>query len=313
MAEFKVQVAEDIISFFQAKHIDYDLSAEQEKINNDLGKADRIRYEERILALLNYIDRIVNPIPRKVVFSNVINNKISTGSLPAEIITEVNRFKELLTNGEDVNNHLSKTIFDPEKIDYAFNLWRIKHFHLNYDTAFEKNAMSGNRSEWLLFAIVKDDNAYFLDVRNHPRGEGFTAYSFFEIIAANGWLPVIGYLEQKNVTSLHCDEDEIQKDEAIYKLIKAGINRPSKYCGSYYIGIFDGATASGDSLHHVLLLESLNKTIQSNPSWEYKELLENSDLAGISLKFLDKTSGKELMVALFCNGNHNIQVFEAHN
>lgn len=301
MTEFEIQVAEDISNFFQAKHIDYDFAIEQVKINNDPSKADRIRYENRLLALLKYLDRIVNPIPRKVVFSDALNKKMSNSSLPNEIKNEVNRFKELLVNGENINNHLSKTVFDPEKIDYAFNLWRIKHFHLNSDTAFEKNAMSENRSSWLLFAIVNDDTAYFLDVRNHPRGEGFTAFSFFTIIADSGWLSVIGYNELPGILSLNCDENEIHTDTAIYALIKAGINRPFKYDGKYYMGIFNGSVSSGDSLHHTNLLESLNKVIYRNPSWEYKELVEIEDLSGVGFKFIDRTNGNKILVALLCN------------
>lgn len=311
MTEYEIQVAEDIKCFFQAKYIDYDFSAEQAKVNNDSRKADRIRYDERLLALLNYTDKIVNPIPRKVMLSDALNKKISNSSLPEEIKNEVNRFKELFTNGDDVNNHLSKTVFDPERIDYAFNLWRIKHFHLNSDTTFEKNAMSGNRSSWLLFAIVNDDTAYFLDVRNHPRSEGFTALSFFEIIADSGWLPEIGYCEIPGILSLDCNEDEIHTDTEIYALIKAGINRPFKYDGKYYMGGLTGTAASGDSLHHTDLLIKLNNIINRNPSWEYKELVEIRDLAGVGFKFIDKTSGKELLVALLCNKT-NVEIFELH-
>ena len=59
--------------------------------------------------------------------------------------------------------------------------------------AHSKSAMHKNISDWLLFVVIDEDNAYLLDVLKHPAKEEFSSYNFLKIAHSNGWLERMGF------------------------------------------------------------------------------------------------------------------------
>lgn len=124
------------------------------------------RYYER------RIGKIV-PMPRIVHFSNEIHN--SLGKLVGETIAEqsekaleawwtVFHIRHLLVKGGDVTQFLSKRVNDLESKDKLLWDFGMHHFHLSRqleESGFVK------RSDYLLFAIIANTDAYFVDIRPH--------------------------------------------------------------------------------------------------------------------------------------------------
>ena len=124
------------------------------------------------------IRRIV-PRPRQVHFSDEIHS--SLGRLARE--TDVDKRDEALeawrtiftlrhrlVNGEEVTRFLSKGVARARSQDGMLWDFGMHHFHLcrrldDFGTFVE-------RSDYLLFAIIADDAAYFVDVRRHHDPEG---------------------------------------------------------------------------------------------------------------------------------------------
>ena len=120
------------------------------------------------------IRRIV-PVPRMVHFSDEIND--SLGKLFKETNTEeknkaleawwaVFLIRDLLVKGKSVTQFLSKSVTQSlnEKTDGLLLDFGMHHFHLSRE--LEESGFV-KRSDYLLFAIITDADAYFVDVRTH--------------------------------------------------------------------------------------------------------------------------------------------------
>ncbi len=117
--------------------------------------------------------RKIAPVPRRVHFSNQIHN--SLGKLSGEVNAEqkekaleawrsVFYIRYFLEKGQDVTQFLSKSINGSEKKDGLLWDFGMHHFHLS--TQLEESGFV-KRSDYLLFAIIADTDAYFLDIRSH--------------------------------------------------------------------------------------------------------------------------------------------------
>src|SRR3712207_3077700 len=158
-----------------------------------------------LLEYYNYKEKRISSTPREVIISKELKQKIENKNLTEEIIELINHFKILFEKGKDLNNHLSKQIFSGKRKDILYNQWNIKHIHLNKIEANTKNEMSNNRGDFLLFCIVLQDKILFLDVRQHPHKEEFTAFSFLEIAYNNNWMNHIGFLENKKIQNVELE------------------------------------------------------------------------------------------------------------
>ncbi len=126
---------------------------------------------------LEVLNRRITPIPRDVHFSEEIHEslgklkreKVATKEEAAEAWQAVFLIRHLLAEGKNVNCFLSKGVnFATGKKSKDGLLWDfgMHHFHLSREV--EQNGFV-KRSAYLLFAIVTEENAYFVDVRRHPR------------------------------------------------------------------------------------------------------------------------------------------------
>ena len=143
--------------------------------------------------------RRIDPKPRSVFFSNQIGNSLdrhiheSTKEQREKALQArqaVYDIKHLFESGGDVTPYLSKSIDDSERKDEMLWEWGIHHFHLS--TERDKSEFI-KRSKYLLFAMIYDDAALFIDVRKHrhPEGLEWVRQDLLEIVQSN-W-PQIPY------------------------------------------------------------------------------------------------------------------------
>ena len=142
------------------------------------------------------LTRTITDVPRTVHFSDAIHG--SLGALAREKDAAVRQEVEaawgavfwlrwLLSEGKNVNSFLRKRIVsgtgqnsnDGLLFDYGMH-----HFHLNNTT--DRDGFT-KRSRYLLFAVVTQKHAYFIDVRKHPKGVdlGWVRQDLMEIVNSN--------------------------------------------------------------------------------------------------------------------------------
>lgn len=228
-----------------------------------------------ILQYMNALQKTIRPKPRKVIYSKELREKIDTKYFgnenddyiienADEIIDLVKHFKQMFEEGKDINNHLSGEIFSSNRQDMLFNTWNIKHIHLNKVEAGSKSAMKRNRSEFLLFCVVKEEKVYFIDVRLHPDGNEFSSYSFLEILYNNNLMEEVGFFRDDRYVpgSLNI---QITRDEDIYTIYnKCHSNVCFDFKGNLFMSL-SGIVSTGDKCENSYLLQQIIKDIRSFP------------------------------------------------
>ena len=137
--------------------------------------------------------RRISPKPRRVHFSNEINGslrKLTQEADPAqkgkalEAWNTVFKIRHLLVEGGDLTPHLSKSVNDAHSQDGLLWDYGMHHFHLSLTLD-----ASGfvERSDYLLFAILTDEDAFLVDIRKHHDDEGllWVRQGLLRIVHAN--------------------------------------------------------------------------------------------------------------------------------
>ncbi len=160
---FKVDLVDVVKDFFSKNGISYAKTGSA----SDFAA----RYFEMLV-------RRIDPKPRSVFYSDRIDNSLDRhihaatkeqleGALQAR--QAVLDIKHIFESGGDVTPYLSKTIDNSKCKDEMLWEWGIHHFHLS--TKRDKTGFI-KRSDYLLFAMIFDDAALFIDVRKHRHPEG---------------------------------------------------------------------------------------------------------------------------------------------
>ena len=104
-----------------------------------------------------------------------------------------------LVKGERVTHFLSKGIAEAKSQDGMLWDFGMHHFHLC--RRLDPSVGFVERSDYLLFAIIADDAAYFVDVRKHhdPKGLGWVRQDLLRIVHSN-WPALIERHELRGVT-----------------------------------------------------------------------------------------------------------------
>ena len=160
------------------------------------------------------IRRIV-PKPRCVHFSSEIHNSLEKlaretnvdkreGALEAR--RTVCHLRHLFVSGGRVTQHLSKEVNDSTTKDGLLWDYGMHHFHLS-----KKRDRSGfvERSDYLLFAIVTAQDAYFVDVRKHrdPDDLLWVRQNLLDIVHAN-WPQLTNLCVLRGVTGTTLNDHE---------------------------------------------------------------------------------------------------------
>ena len=195
------------------------------------------------------IRRIV-PMPRRVHFSNEIND--SLGKLFKETNTEKNKaleawravflIRDLFVKGKSVTKFLSKSVTKSfnKKTDGLLLDFGMHHFHLSRE--LEESGFV-QRSDYLLFAIITDADAYFVDVRPHrdPERLEWVRQDLLSILHSN-WPELLeSYVLQGQMGDVLTDE---QKKE----LRRKKVNHVTQLGGSAISPIGGGVMSDGSSI-----------------------------------------------------------------
>lgn len=268
--DVKNDISAAILEFFREKKINYERTIKKES-NIAVIKLSPLadandKFGDTIIALQNFSNRLIIEKKRKVRYSEELVKKINERQLSQETIKMIKTFKYKFKNGKEINSNLSRLIWDSQKLDYLFNIWNIKHLHLSESVSFCDETMANNRAKQLLFFIEDKDEIYFLDVKNHPRGSGFTVFNFLEIMERNGWLGIVGLRKMCGIKLVN----PIKTDEDIYKCARNGISTAYEINGNCYMSM--GITSKGNKTEYTMNLIRINRLINilaSKPHIKY--------------------------------------------
>ena len=201
---------------------------------------------------LEMLNRRIVPIPREVLFSEEIHD--SLGKLTRE--TEVEQrekaieawgavffIRYLLTEGKNLNGFLSR------EIDFATGerskdglLWDFGMHHLHLSKKVEASGFV-KRSDYLLFAIITQENAYFVDVRPHrnPEQLQWVRQDLLRIVHSN-WPELI----EPNV--LRGVKGDVLTDEQKKELRRKNSNHVAELGGNAVAPLGGGTMGDGSSL-----------------------------------------------------------------
>ena len=213
--------------------------------NMDVGRL-AVRYFEMR-------NRLIVPSPRNVVFSEEIHD--SLGRLARETEAEerekaleawraVFLIRLLLKEGENVNGFLSKGIKSAtgEKSKDGL-LWDFGMHHFHLSTQCESSGFV-ERSGYLLYAIITQEGAYFVDIGPHrdPRGQGREwVRQDLLCIAHSNWPELIESYVLRGQTGTVLTDEEKQN------LRKKNINHVTELGGKAVLPIGGGTMSDGSS------------------------------------------------------------------
>lgn len=137
--------------------------------------------------------------------------------------------------------------------------WGIHHFHLTKSENLDENGFC-KRSDFLLFAIVRNDCVYFLDVKRHP-AKGLVEECFSNPIFVRQYVeswPELAEFDRLNGVSP--GETLDTRQIALYR--KIGLNVPTLYDGSVYM-MGMGLSATGIPTENIIYHDMLIFEIES--------------------------------------------------
>lgn len=293
----------------------------------------KISYEDNVdvpslaARYLEMLNRRITPLPRRVYFSEEIHE--SLGKLRRQADTEqqeaaaeswgaVFLIRNLLEEGKNVNGFLSTGIDSgtgKRSIDGLLWDFGMHHFHLSRKPhRSEKFRQKGflNRSGYLLFAIVTQENAYFVDVRRHPSRRddiGWVRQDLLRIVYSN-WPELI----ESNV--LRGVKGTVLTDEEKQELRRKNVNCAVQIGDNAITPMGGGVTAAGTSTLCQFLADKflneigeLQSYLETQPT-EVRSALQSkgSSIAGdmeFKLVLLDSLGWPDEMVRSLKGSLHN--------
>lgn len=220
-----------------------------------------IKYDSRLDACslaaryLEMITRRITQVPRRVHLSKEIHG--SLGNLRREADPKLKKkahnawasailIQHRLTIGDDLRGFLSKGINDAKgkrRIDSLLWDFGMHHFHLS--KTFDESGFV-ERSDYLLFAVVTQVAAYFVDVRRHPNGNdphdcGWNEQDLLKIVYSN-WPELV---EPNIVYGVKAD---VLTDKEKKVLRNSNINHIATIDGKAVAPIGGGTALDGSSM-----------------------------------------------------------------
>lgn len=235
-----------------------------------------------LIKLYTFWEKYVTPVKRTVNYSEEIKQK--QNKLPIEVQEAVCKMAEWVRDGIDINCFQSKGLRGKGSRDYQNMMYGIIHLHLSAkkdDTlpVVKKDGFAKS-GKYLLYASFTKDQAYFVDVREHPKNDDsgkveWTSRSLLEIIVHN-WPD----LRKMNIFkgAVLCDSNGNQisiDDNMIAQLAANHINMMIPVEGGLYIPSF-GYMNSGDSASVAMKVDRIiNEAVQAQITYEhyYDEVL----------------------------------------
>lgn len=149
-----------------------------------------------LTGLINLQDKTVSIKKRNVYVSKELRIKEIENPYDDYLKQVRSKFKI----GKDVNPHLSKMSLKPQKKDLLLYDWGIHHLHLN--NQFDDKGFI-ERSDYLLFFMLKEDDVYLIDVTKHQLEDRteFSQQNLLKIVK-NNWSYLLEPFKMKGVIGL---------------------------------------------------------------------------------------------------------------
>ena len=179
------------------------------------------------------LERHIMPKPRKVYWSRELRRSLKQLALiqdherrerAQKAISAVYELHRRLTCGGDVTPFLSKSIkhspLKQKRRDGMLWSYGMHHFHLSPKT---RQPGFVCRSDFLLFAIVRESQVYFVDVRRHPKGPEWVQPDLLDIVLAN-WPGLIrrNALHGNHATTLTKEQEQELRRKNVNVVRKLG-------------------------------------------------------------------------------------------
>lgn len=199
---------------------------------NDMGVKlqSGLTAEEISYAFWNAGHRRIHPAPRKVLQAREF-------ICPSDRQTGLDLLAAKFERGEDVNAHVSNTRLNTASKffhDKLLNDWGIQHFHLG--------VVATVRHDECLFAVVRDDAVYFLQILGHGN---YTERDMLYRVHSN-WPEVLAPFKQSFVSRLEREADLTDDEVACLRDKNANtmLRMPD---GTVYLAPGGGMMSNGQS------------------------------------------------------------------
>jgi len=133
--------------------------------------------QEVLQSYFNFKHKFIQNKPRTVFMSHNLEEKARKLNLE----NVLKAIKQKCIAGEDINPFLSKGTFRLGVHDHLLNDWKIHHLHLNTNKAKSADYFN-DRSDFLLFVHVTNENIYFIDIRPHDEDHVFAQRDLLRIV-----------------------------------------------------------------------------------------------------------------------------------
>lgn len=197
------------------------------------------------IKFFNFKKRLVPPIPRQVLKSNLFN-------CPPELQAGLQLVENKITAGDNLFPNLSRQLINLDYNDSLLNDWGIYHLHLG--TNIESDGFI-QRTGPVLFARFDNANAYLINVMPHG---SWTKQQMIKVIHDN-WATSIETYRLKDVIGL----SHVPTDDDIKKARKFGVNTSVELePGVVYAPIGGGYTTAKTGIDVMMTMFHYNKLIK---------------------------------------------------
>lgn len=219
--------------------------------SNDICYEANMDVDHLAARYLEMLTRRVVPAPRRVHFSDKLNDTL--GKLAQETSVEQREkaleawrtvfcIRHLLVEGQNVTRFLSRFV---DKLTFSDGLlwdFGMHHFHLSRKPD-KSDPRFVERSDYLLFAIITQEDAFFVDVRLHPqRGDiiKWVRQDLLRIVHLN-WPELIKPYVLRGQTG------DVLTDEEKRNLREKNVNHVTELGGKAVFSIGGGMASDGSS------------------------------------------------------------------
>ena len=255
-------------------------------------------FEDILISYFHHIDKRLLQQKRRVFISKELQTKIDNNEIEDKYLTALKSFKTKFEAGDDMNSHLSTLIYDGDFYDKLLITWGIHHIHLNMKEAHNESEMHGNRSNLLLFCIIKDDSVYFIDTEKHKKNYVFSTFNLLNIISEN-WIHLIEEYEIKNIIPGTL-KPVIKEDKDINDYRKLNVNIAYQINSKYYMFIDKQLNAVGSSAEDTMRVLHIKRAI-----WN---AMPKAPINPRNMEFTLNPIGRQLGVLTWYEGNDKKQV-----
>ena len=245
-AQIEMDFAKDLVRIIKSEFDRLGVS------NYDSAKDTPLNIVAQYCDLCN---QLISPKRRKVHYSSTIQNNL--GIIDQKWGRLVHELERKFVTGENVVPHLTRRILNAKHNDGLLNDYGIHHLHLS--DVFDSDGFA-ERSDYLLFVIVEENDVYFVDIVNHPSGSdlGWVRQDLLMTIHSN-WRFL---LEKHTVNGI---TGESMRDKKKFELRSINVNTIVDINGLAVMPPGFGVSLAGTSirsqyvaarfLHHLLAIQ----------------------------------------------------------